>query len=214
MRRSIYGVLLALFTTGAVPASAASLIVNGSFESSSVDPGLYCSAHTTGDTSITGWEVTAFEIHYCDVGYWPASDGTRSIDLDGDSSEGGMRQSFATVAGQTYTVSFDMAGNNYGLPVIKPMQVSADGQSAVFQFDTTGTTYAAFGWTTMTWSFVADDGSATLEFLSLTPTTGYIPSYGAVIDNVVVTPEPALLALLLGGLGGIAGLRQRHPRSA
>ncbi len=206
VRRSIHGVLLALVAVGALPATAASLIANGSFEASSTDPAGACSQLVAGDTSVTGWEVIGLDIHYCDPLYWPATDGTRSIDLDGNYA-GGIRQSFATVAGQTYTVTFDMAGNNYGLPVVKDVQVSADGQSTIFQFDTTGRDYANFGWTQMTFSFVADDGSATLDFLSLT-STSYSGGYGAVIDNVVVTPEPGTLALLLVGLSGIAGLRR------
>jgi len=206
MSRSIWGLLVALAAGVAMPAGASSLIVNGSFESSSTAPGSFCAELVTGDTTITGWEVTGFNIHYCEQGYWPASDGARSIDLDGDAA-GGIRQSFATTAGQTYSVTFDMAGNYYGLPAVKDMQVSADGQTAVFQFDTTGHDNNNFGWTAMTFSFVADDGSATLEFLSLTPTS-YYGGYGAVIDNVVVTPEPGTLALLFAAVLGV-GIRQR-----
>jgi choice-of-anchor C domain-containing protein len=193
---------------GALPAAAASLIVNGSFETTSQDPGGTCVELLAGNTSITGWEVSGVAVHHCDPQFWPGSDGARTVDLDGNSDYGGVRQSFATDAGQTYTVTFDMAGNYYGDPTLKRMQLSADGQSAIFQFDATGRTYDDFGWTPMSWSFVADDASATLEFLSLTPSSGFTPSYGAVIDNVVVTPEPATFGSLLLGLLGIAALRR------
>ncbi len=210
MRQSIHGAMLALIVVVGPPADAASLIVNGSFETASSDPGPNCVELFAGDTSITGWEVTGEAIHYCSPAYWPASDGVRSIDLDGDTNRyGGIRQSLATTPGQLYTVTFAMGGNYVGFPLIKPMQVSADGQNGVFYLDTTG--LGGPGWSTMTFSFVADDGNATLEFLSLTPSSGSVPGWGALIDDVVVTPEPGILALLLTGLVGVAALR-RSPR--
>ena len=80
-----------------------------------------------------------------------------------------------------------MAGNYANLPVVKPMRVSADGQSAEFTFDITGRSADDMGWTRHTWSFVADDGSATLEFKSLTCEMGLLSGWGPALDNVSVT---------------------------
>jgi choice-of-anchor C domain-containing protein len=204
MRRTTLGLLVAVATHVAHPAVAASLIVNGSFESASVSPGPLdgCVQLGAGDTSIAGWEVTGVNIEYCGQLFWLAADGTRSVDLEGNQI-GGIRQTFATVAGQLYTVTFAMGGNASGLPVVKSMQASADGQSQIFQFDTTGSVQ---GWTQMTFTFTADDGSATLEFASVgTPNNGY----GPLLDSVVVTPEPAAL-MLLAVAGVVIASRQRR----
>ncbi|HVP31269.1 MAG TPA: choice-of-anchor C family protein [Myxococcota bacterium] len=209
MRRRLLAAPFAIWGLVALPAGAASLVTNGSFETATINPGGGFLAVLPGDTtSIPGWEVFQDNVHYIGT-FWQASDGIRSIDLDGTvGAAGGVRQTFATVPGQTYLVSFDLAGNPLGAPAIKPMRVSADGQSADFQFDVTGRSQAHMGYASKTWSFVADDASATLSFLSLNPAN--IAGWGAVIDNVAVTavPEPSALALALGGLVGLA-LRAR-----
>jgi hypothetical protein len=104
---------------------------------------------------------------------------------------GAIAQTFDTIAGSTYIVEFDMAGNPDGAPLIKSLQIAADGQFADFTFDNTGTSRAAMGYEHHSFSFVADDASATLSF---TNTTANI-FFGAVIDNVsVAVPEPASVA--------------------
>ncbi|MBX3704518.1 MAG: hypothetical protein KF822_12155 [Steroidobacteraceae bacterium] len=73
---------------------------------------------------------------------------------------GGVAQTFPTTPAMRYRVDFDLAGNPNQLPRVKPLRVSAAGQST----DT------------------AVDEATTLEFLSLTvsPQTGY----GAAIDGI------------------------------
>jgi choice-of-anchor C domain-containing protein len=169
-----------------------------------------------GATTITGWEVFNNPLDW--IGYlWPASDGTNSVDLDG-SFTSGIRQTFATTPGQTYVVTFDMGGNLSGAPVIKPLRVSADGQSAQFYVDTTG--YDAMIYVQKSWSFVADDASATLEFRSLTDdpveNPGGVQAYGAVIDNVSASavPAPAAFWLLGTAIAGVAGMACRRRPTA
>jgi hypothetical protein len=60
-------------------------------------------------------------------------------------------------------------------------------------------------WTPITWSFVANDGSATLNFQSLE-----INAFGPALDDVSVNavPLPPSLLLLGSGLLGLAGLRR------
>ena len=182
-------VLLAQTGSGA---RAASLLVNGSFEKAPAT-----SAYLNlpgGAASIAGWVVTGEGIDLVAAGYWAASDGNHSVDLDGSRASrstppyahGGIAQTFATKAGTRYLVSFDMAGNFVPKPVLKPMRVSAAGQTMDFSFDVTGKTVRQMGWLRKTWTFTARADSTTLEFQSLTvsPLTGFGPA----IDNVSVTP--------------------------
>ena len=187
--------------------NAASVITNGSFELASIDPGSGFIAVFPGQASITGWDIISEDVHYMGT-FWEASDGIRSVDLDGISgSAGGISQTFTTVPGTQYNVTFDMAGNPGNQPTIKPMNVSADGQSQEFTFDITGRTIGNMGWTPMNWSFVADDASATLQFQSLTTFSGWGPA----IDNVSVDPVPIPTAVWLFGLGllGLIGFSRR-----
>lgn len=159
-----------------------SLIVNGSFELASVDPCPSFIALPGGDTRITGWAVLPVNIHYVCANYWKASNGSRSLDLDGTiGAAGGIEQTFRTTPGTRYAVSFDLAGNPESGPTVKSMRVSADGQSAVFNFDITGKSVMDMGWRRETWTFTADDSLATLQFVSLNGS-----GWGPALDNVSV----------------------------
>ena len=174
-----------------------SLITNGSFETAFVNPGGSFIRLDGGNTSIAGWMVLSSNIHYVGT-YWPGSDGSRSLDLDGDPGfAGGIQQLFRTIPGVQYVVSFDMAGNPELGPTIKHMRVSADDQAAVFTFDITGKTARNMGWQRQTWTFTPNDSTATLQFLSLDGS-----GWGPALDNVSVTgPEaPAICVQPLPGL--------------
>ncbi len=183
------------------------LIINGSFEESSLNPGSGWIPMNGGNTAIVGWTTIGAGIDYMGT-ILAASDGTRSIDLNNVSSGGGIEQSFATVAGWIYTVEFDLSANMYGGPTPKVMRVGAAGQSEQFEFDyvAAGSTAANPAWERITWSFVGNGSSATLRFEGL---SGGV--YGADIDHVVVTgrvPTPGTAALI--GLGGLVALRRRR----
>jgi choice-of-anchor C domain-containing protein len=190
LRRGL--LLLAVLVSINGAAIASSLIINGSFEQG---PAVGAFANLpAGTTSIMGWVVTGEGIDYVSS-LWGASDGARSLDLDGSSSsaktppyaQGGIAQTFATTPGTRYVVTFDMAGNPYGGPIQKPMRVSAAGQEMNFTFDITGKNASNMGWVSKSWTFTANAASTTLEFRSLTvsPATGF----AAVIDNVSVTAQ-------------------------
>lgn len=187
----------------------ADMIQNGSFESASVNPGSGFSTLYGGSTSITGWTVLGGSIDYIG-GYWKASDGERSLDLNGN-AQGGVEQSINTVIGNTYMVSYDLASNTDGSPTIKYLNVNAAGistQTVSFSFDKTGHTRSNMGWVTESWTFVADDTITKLQFIS-----GITGAYGPALDNVKVedmsiVPLPG--AFLLGLIGmGIAGIKTR-----
>ena len=156
---------------------------NGSFENASVDPGGSFVTLADGSTQITGWTVISGDIDYIGL-YWAASNGTRSLDLVGDQNVGGVEQTFDTVPGATYQVSFDLAGNPQGPPAVKPLQVSAGAVVQNYTFDTTGKTLSDMGWVTHQLTFTASGPTTTLSFVS--DTTGLGCCYGAALDNVIV----------------------------
>ena len=118
---------------------------NGSFESGGVVP---CNTFNipAGSTLITGWTVSVGNIDWLGAPVpacgWQASNGIASLDLVGSAAGGigGISQTFDTVPGQTYVLSFDLAGNFGAPPVIKPLAVTINGVTTNFTFDTTGAT--------------------------------------------------------------------------
>jgi len=166
------------------PLSEPDVVENGSFEIGP-DPGAFILLDV-GDTQITGWTVTRGAINYKGT-YWQHSDGSRSLDLNGEDSAGGVVQTLETTPGNSYSVCFDMAGNPVDGPRTVSMRVAAAGYYEDFTFNTAGHDTDNMGWTTKMWSFIANSGSTDLEFYSLDA-----PSpYGPALDNVrFCTPTP------------------------
>jgi len=187
--------MLLLLAAGGSPLLAqrpVSLLQNGSFEEG---PGPRAFLNLAGgSTAIPGWVVIGEGVDLVGAGYWTSSDGSYAIDLDGSARSrttppyvrGGIAQTFATRPGVRYRVSFDLAGNPNQPPALKPMRLSAAGQSQDFSFDATGRSSRDMGWVQKSWIFTARADSTTLAFESLTvsPRTGY----SAAIDNVAVVP--------------------------
>jgi choice-of-anchor C domain-containing protein len=219
MRRfATLGVLAALALM-VQPAWANSLVANGSFEIG-VPTGDFVTVQGGDTTSIQGWEVTGASVDYIGT-YWTSADGVRSLDLDGTPGAGGVKQDIATVPGQTYTLSFALAGNptitgdNRDLPYpVKTIgvNVGVDGmsQSFTFDFSVAGKDASHMGWVTETLSFTATSETTTLSFRSMDdPATGYC---GPALDNVVVVPafgqDPVVPepVTLLSAFSAISGL--------
>jgi hypothetical protein len=55
----------------------------------------------------------------------------------------GVQQSFSTITGKTYVVSFKMSGNPEGLPQIKRFRVSVDQFKNDYEFDSAGQSIGA-----------------------------------------------------------------------
>jgi choice-of-anchor C domain-containing protein len=155
------------------------LLVNGSFEEGPW-VGTYLPLDS-GSTAIAGWRVSRWQIDL--VTFWHAQQGIKSVDLNGNPSLGGIKQTFGTVAGRTYRVRFALAGNPEGQQGIKTVGMSAAGASTHFVFNTSGKTITNMGWVLMSWTFVAVGAETTLEFYSLDPMPTF---YGPAIDNVSV----------------------------
>jgi len=183
-------------------AGQAASIVNGSFEGGpEIGPSSSFVTLFGGSTAIPGWTVTGATIDYIGPS-WLVSDGIRAVDLDGNSSTGGIQQTFATTAGTPYMVSFDLAGNPDGPPEVKQVRVSAGDFTQDFSFDIQGQTRSTLDWQPTSFNFIAPDSTTTLSFSSLS-TVGN--SFGATIDNVdvKVVPIPAALWLFASGLSSL-----------
>src|SRR5438067_1410988 len=148
-----------------------------------------------GSTVITGWTVSIGNIDWegapVSACGWQASNGNNSLDLVGTAGIGGIQQTFDTVPGTTYQVSFDMAGNYGAPPVIKPLAVTINGVTTNFTFDTTGRSFNNMGWTTHTLTFVAATTSSTINFVSDVTASGGTLNAGAALDNVQIAPAAA-----------------------
>jgi choice-of-anchor C domain-containing protein len=151
------------------------------------------------------WEINYGSVDLINT-YWQPSHGNYSLDLSG-SEDGTISQTFDTVLGQKYTVSFDIAGNTDGpLDALKYLQVGLS-QSPIYAFDTTGKSHTNMGWTTKSFVFQAAGTSSTLFFQGLQESP-----YGIALDNVSVTavPEPETFAMLLAGLGVMGAMLRRR----
>ena len=162
---------------------------NGSFELGSVPapPGVTLAA---GSTAITGWLVLPSNIDWITfVGSVVASDGTWFLDLNGTQT-GGIQQTFDTVSGATYAVTFDLNDNNSdGSLTPRSVQVSAAGISQVFTYTPT----VQWGpWASQTFKFTAMASQTTLVFQSLVPDS----DLGPLLDNVAVVETPAPIVSL------------------
>ena len=155
---------------------------NGSFETGTyVDGGFGFEQLNAGDTSITGWTVDAGSVDWIGA-YWPAQDGSMSIDMSG-ADAGTISQTLATTIGNNYTVSFFLSGNPVGAPTVKTLDVSATGAAAAsYTYDVTGNDLTNMNWTAKTYTFLATSASTTLSFVSTTAGAS-----GPAIDNVVIT---------------------------
>jgi len=203
---------------GAAAAAHANLLVNGSFENGAfVNQGNDTMSPLVGSTAITGWAVVT------DTTAWigpnnpfllAASDGSYFLDLT-NYQEGppfaGVSQAITTIPGAVYSLSFDLgSSNHWGRP--DSLTASAGGASQTFLSPSTGTNN---DWTHESMQFTAT-GATTTVLLQGASGFNYIG-----LDNVDVellslpaVPEPETWALLLGGIGVLAGRVRRASRQA
>jgi choice-of-anchor C domain-containing protein len=154
------------------------IIVNGDFENPDVEGEFTILG--AGET-IGAWSIDSGSVDLTTNEHWPASEGDQSLNLNGDNA-GTISQSFATVTGTTYTVTFDMSANGNVNDIVQ-MIVSAAGVTANYQYDANQNTMTAMNWSPETFTFVATSATTTLEFEGLESSP---PWGGIALDNVQV----------------------------
>lgn len=195
-----FAAIVALALLGPAAHASVELIHNGGFESA----GGFSGGFETIGSGLDGWTIGG-TVDLINT-YWAPASGSYSLDLNGGGA-GSISQSFATVVGQTYNVSFSLAGN----PVGGGDKYLSAGVTAphAYVVDINGKTLANMGWVRQSFSFVATSGTSTLSFVG-DPYNSY---YGAALDDVSVVaavPEPGTYGMLLAGLAMVGGLARRR----
>jgi hypothetical protein len=149
----------------ALPAAAD--LVNGSFEPAGSIGGYL--ALPGGSTAIPGWVTTDSGVEWFLPGTYgdtAAPSGQYIVDIANYVySAGGVAQTFTTVPGSTYQVTFSLGtSQSYGRDGTCEIVVSADGATQTFA----AVNHAAMTvYTQHTFTFVADDATATLSLRCL-----------------------------------------------
>ena len=212
---------------GALLASAAhaNLLVNGSFEDGVfVNQGNQTMSLAPGSSVIAGWTVLTDATAWINAGNpfgLAASDGSRFLDLTNYSAGApfaGLSQTFATTAGATYTLSFDLGGSNaWGRP--DALIASAAGTSTTFTTGPASTTTPNNDWYHESMTFTATGATTTLtlqgsaggNYIGLdNVVVDLLSAPGPTPDPVPAIPEPSTWALMLAGLAAIGGASRRR----
>ncbi len=195
---------------------AAELLTNGSFEQiGGATPegwgGL--TYYAGGIPTIPGWTVESGSVDLTTTGsFWgPAYDGIYSLDINGW-DPGRITQSFNTVIGKLYNVSFAYSRNIAGAADPATATVSAGGQTfnVVAPADGPFTNAGRMAWVTDGFSFVGTGAPTTLALAATNGTNGGV--FFDAISVQMAVPEPATWAMMIGGFG-LAGAALRRRRA-
>ena len=204
--------------------ASANVLVNGSFELGTIPNPRLSDGGTTlpiGSTAVTGWTVIDATVDWLQTNTvssnaftaWELSpqEGNRFMDLTGLSSGpyGGVQQSFPTIVGLQYDISFWLGSTNTALlNTGQATTLLAVGTAPILTATTLfdPTPAGKNKWEQRTGSFVATGTTSTLSFTGVSG-FNYIG-----LDNVVVTaiPEPGTVALMLAGLAAVGSIAARR----
>ena len=164
-----------------------------------------------------------------DYGITCAGGSGKCIDLDGTTGPGGLISSaIAYTAGQTFTISFAVSGNQRAAGQTDDFSFSADfGQALTFDGTCSSNvgcfpgTYTQTGTGTFSYLFGGADPFQTFTFtltphasgmLTLNFGTTSADNIGPILDNVSVqgVPEPATWGLVILGFGAVGGSMRRR----
>lgn len=178
---------------------------NGSFESGPDITGDYLMV-MPDSTAINGWTVGPGAIDIITNDLWIASDGERSLDLNGN-HPGAISQSFDTIPGAWYKVFFDISGNphlTWSTP-IKIIEVIAGSYSQQYTYDVSAESpeYAPgdMKWIEMLFIFKANSNVTILKFNSLSSDDAYGPALDNIRVSLITTTD--FYALLDADLDGV-----------
>jgi len=200
---------ISVIALSSVPALSQNLIANGGFEL----PGMTAPYSTlfAGDTTgLPSWTVTTGSIDIVRTPY-PVSEQSQAIDLVGTGTNtGGVSQSFATVAGQDYHLSFDYLNNtdNPNSMLSAIVNVAGGALNKSWTVSYSGGTVNS-GYMSFSGYFNAKDVSTLLSFTD----QSHVANQGLFIDNVSVAavPEASTWAMMIMGVGAVgAGMRRRN----
>jgi hypothetical protein len=236
--RCIRFAVLALSGLAAAPVAAASLITNGTFDAPDIS-GVFVTVNAAG--AISGWTLdddgTAFGpattgilgidiVQDRTAGGWQTLGGTanadgvgQNLDIDGLSK---LSQSFATMPGATYRLSFEYSHNPLAFSRSRSADVTVMGVGSLLSETVTHALANDFDdmkWLTYSKEFVADAAMATLMFAGKESGNATERAQGFALDNVAVefirgpatvVPLPGTLPLAVGAFAAFGLLRRRR----
>lgn len=212
MRSALVGRVAGVLVVGAacLPAVGANLVVNGNFESPSLEGINSDYLHTPGGNVVEGsWWVNPWDpgSAWHGVQHTPSGAGAMSVNGDNSTQAGIKRVWFQTVdvtAGVEYDFSAWMLGTAGGF----------SGYSLQFAFDGTAiggvnSPTAAFVWEPFNASFVATGPTVTISIVNVSGIT--FPN-DFMIDDIALeaVPGPGAAAGFMGGIGLCVGRRPRR----
>ena len=217
-------------------ATATNLLVNGGFETDvQVGPNFATFNIPAGSSTITGWNVVQGNVDLTTaVNYGPGINtldlaSVNDVDLIGDTNAlphgfGGLSQSFATVAGQTYQLTFDYSHNNgtfssngYAADVTV---ADANAPANTVLSTEVSQAFNQNGWVAFSQNFTANSDLTLLEFID----TQGASNAGVYLDDVSVeavtapvltgaAPEPSTWAMMILGFAGLGFMYRRRNRT-
>jgi hypothetical protein len=218
IRKVLFAAALALSAAVAPIASAAELLVNGSFEDAGGATREGWGGFTYGagfSPVLPGWIINSGTVDITDntTPWKPADTGVNSLDLNGWDS-GSISQSFMTLAGVTYHVSYAFSRNLAGAADPATALVTVAGVNHVISAANDGSfgTLNSMLWKSGGFTFTGTGNVETLRFASTSPGSG-----GLFLDSIsAAVPEPGTWALMIMGFGGAGAMlrKRRHVQFA
>ena len=217
MAKSKSAIALGAFALGlaCTSASAANLIVNGSFEDPDISPSTLSNAIPTGWTKGgSAGDASIWRVGYADGSgnVTVAGEGQQFVTMGGGFQASGTTTWSQTVGGlaigQAYQLDFKIAGEGVCCGT-QSILVGVDGSGAPGQTFTASSPTGNYWktWTDEGLSFVAGVGNVTVHFT-------YSGPFDMGLDDVRLTaavPEPSTYVLMAAGLGlvGLASCRRK-----